>query len=77
MQMRWVALKLDAGGGVIADIPIPVGDRATEMAYTLEQLDETATTLVVGVSLGSPTQPFDPDDGAWEPHGWRFGALGE
>jgi hypothetical protein len=74
MRMRWIALKLDADGKKIGEIVVPpLSDRDTEMVFTLEDLDATASVFVIGVSLGDPTAPFDPDDRGWRRHGWRLG----
>jgi hypothetical protein len=69
-RMRWVAAKLDAGGRVLARIPVGSLDRGTHAAVTVENLDGVDRVLVVGVNVGSTDQAFDPDQGEWEPHGW-------
>jgi hypothetical protein len=76
-RMRWVALKLDAAGHEKGRFPITSYDRGTDAQMTLVDLEGTARVVVIGVSLGDPDLPFDPNDGVWEPHGWLLTVLPE
>jgi hypothetical protein len=69
-RMRWVAVKLDAAGKPLGEMPIAASDRATHASVTLELLDGAHDVLVVGVNVGSTEHAFDPNQGEWEPHGW-------
>ena len=75
--MRWVVLKLDASGRERARVAVPTTERATEAQVTVVDLDGVDTALVVGVNAGEPTEPFDPDEGPWEPHGWMLTVAAE
>ncbi|HEX4448826.1 MAG TPA: hypothetical protein VH044_18920 [Polyangiaceae bacterium] len=76
-RMRWVAVKLDAAGQALAELPVTSLDRATRTSMTIESLDAAAAVLIVGVDVGSTEHPFDPDQGEWEPHGWLLTLEGE
>jgi hypothetical protein len=76
-RMRWVILKIDASGAVIATLPVTSLDRATHTSMTVESLDGVDRLVVVGVNVGSTEHPFDPDQGEWEPHGWLLTLEGE
>jgi hypothetical protein len=76
-RMRWAVVKLAADGSEIAQMAIPSLDRGTDAQMTMVELDKVAAVLVVGVSLGDPKWPFDPDDGVWEPHGWMLTVAAE
>ncbi len=69
-KMRWAIVKLDAAGRELGHLPIPTTDRATSAQMSLVGLEAVATVLVVGANAGDAAYPFDPDDEAWEPHGW-------
>jgi hypothetical protein len=68
--MRWVVVKLDATGRVLALKFVGSLDRSTQAAVTVENLDSVDHVLVVGVNVGTTEQPFDPNQGEWESHGW-------
>jgi hypothetical protein len=40
-------------------------------------VDRVASVLLVGVNVGDPLYPFDPDDAVWEPHGWTLTLASE
>jgi hypothetical protein len=69
---RWAFVKLDKTGHEIGRVPIPTTERATHANMTLVDIDSAAVDriLLVGVNAGDPACAFDPDDQAWEPHGW-------
>ncbi|MFO0677771.1 MAG: hypothetical protein U0169_14640 [Polyangiaceae bacterium] len=69
-KMRWTAVKVDAEGRKRAAIPVAAYDKATESQATITELGGTAFVYVVGVEVGEPFVPIDPDDGAWEPHAY-------
>jgi len=69
-KMRWSAVKVDREGRKRAAIPIAAYDKAVEAQGTLTELDGVAWVYVVGVAVGEPFVPIDPDDGSWEPHGY-------
>ncbi len=69
-RMRWVALKFDGRGAVLAQIHVTSPDRATQAALTLEGLDGIDRVVMVGVNVGSTEHKFSPAQGEWEPHGW-------
>lgn len=71
-RMRWVVVKVDAKGAATALLPVTGFDRGTEAELSVTNLDDTATVLVVGVNVGDPYRPFDPDDAVFEPHGWML-----
>jgi hypothetical protein len=75
--MRWVAVKLDAAGHSLAEIPVRSLDRGTRASMTVEALDGVDRVLIVGVNVGSTEQPFDPAQGEWEPHGWLLTVQAE
>jgi hypothetical protein len=68
--MRWVAVKVDAAGRAIGEIPM--GSRGTRATLTVEQLEDTSQVRIVGVDIGDTEGPFDPGPGEWEPHGWML-----
>lgn len=74
-RMRWVVLKFGPSGEHVGTIPIVSEDRGNEARMTLMGLGNVSRLLLVGVSLGDPRFPFDPDDGAWEPHGYMVTLL--
>jgi hypothetical protein len=67
---RWALVKLDAAGRELGRVVIPTRERATEAQMTLVELEGVDRVLLVGVNVGDPSYRFDPDDEAWEPHGW-------
>ena len=67
---KWSLVKIDASGREIGRVPIATKERATEAQITLADLGAADRVLLVGVNVGDPTYQFDPDDAAWEPHGW-------
>jgi hypothetical protein len=69
-RFRWVVLKLDAAGRVLAEIPIPSLDAGTHTSLTVDGLAGVDRVLVVAANLGSTEHPFDPLQHEWEPHGW-------
>lgn len=69
-RMRWAVVKVDAAGRPAAVLPIATQKMATHAAITVETLDGVDHLLVVGVDVGSTEHAFDPNQGAWEPHGW-------
>lgn len=69
-RMRWLVVKLDAAGKVMAELPVTSVDRATRASLTIESLETVDSVLIVGVNVGSTEHPFDPDQWEWEPHGW-------
>jgi hypothetical protein len=76
-RMRWVVVKLDASGGMMAEVPVTSLDRGTRASMTVESLDGVDHLLIVGVNVGSTEHPFDPTQGEWEPHGWLLTLAGE
>jgi hypothetical protein len=76
-RMRWIVLKLDPNGKELDELPIPSTERATEAVMTVENLDGVDRVVMVGLGLGSTEDPFDPDDGVWEPHGWLLTVASE
>jgi hypothetical protein len=69
-RLRWIVLKLDAAGRVLAQIPIPSLDAGTHTSLTVDNLAGVDRVLLVTANLGSTEHPFDPQQGEWEPHGW-------
>ena len=69
-RMRWAVVKVDAAGRPAAVLPIATQRLATRASITVELLDAVDHLLVVGVNVGSTEHPLDPNQGAWEPHGW-------
>jgi hypothetical protein len=67
---RWAFVKVDANGREMGRVLIPTTERATSAQMTLVGLDGVDRVLLVGVNVGDPAYAFDPDDEAWEPHGW-------
>jgi hypothetical protein len=67
---RWALVKLDKNGGELGRNVIPTPERATQAQMTLVSLDAVDRILLVGVNVGDPAYRFDPDDEAWEPHGF-------
>jgi hypothetical protein len=76
-RMRWMAVKVDASGRVLSEIPIRTLDRVTHASLTLDDVGGAARVRVVGVDLGSTERAFDPDQGEWEPHGWLLTVAAE
>lgn len=76
-RMRWVVVKLDAAGRVLAQLPVGSPDRATRAAMTVATLDGVDHVLVVGVNIGDTERGFNPDDQQWEPHGWLLTVAAE
>ena len=71
-RMRWVGLKLDSDGRVLAQIRVSSPNFATQAAMTLDGLDGTDRVVVVGVNVGSTEHTFLPAQGEWEAHGWTL-----
>ena len=69
-RMRWEIVKLDAKGYDMADIHVTSLPLGTSASMTVEPLDGVDRVAVVGVNVGSTEQPFQPNQGWWEPHGW-------
>jgi hypothetical protein len=69
-RMRWVVVKLDATGRVLALKFVGSLDRSTQAAATVENLDSVDHVLVGGVNVGTTEQPVNPNQGEWESHGW-------
>jgi hypothetical protein len=67
---RWAFVKLDASGRELGRIVIPTSERATHVQMTLVDLEGVDRIMLVGTNVGDPAYAFDPDDEAWEPHGW-------
>ena len=44
---------------------------------SLANLDDTAQILLVGVNLGDPKFPYDPDEIVAEPHAWLLSLQAE
>ncbi len=74
---RWAFVKIDAQGRELGRVQIPTTERATQASMTLVDLDAVDRVLLVGVNVGDPTYPFDPDDEVWEPHGWLVTVANE
>ncbi len=71
-RMRWVGLKLDSDGRVLAQIRVSSPNFATQAAMTLDGLDGTDRVVVVGVNVGGTEHTFLPAQGEWEAHGWTL-----
>ncbi len=72
-RMRWVVVKLDAGGRPLGELPMGSLARGTHATLTVERLEaKVARLLVVGVNVGDTEGPFDPTAGEWEAHGWTL-----
>jgi hypothetical protein len=69
-KMRFAIVKLDAAGRELGHLPIPTTDKATAAQMSVVDLGAVATVLVVATNCGDAAYPFDPDDEAWEPHGY-------
>jgi hypothetical protein len=76
-RILWTLVRVDAAGREISRVGVPEQDRGTEAQTSLVHLDGVARVLVVGTNAGDPLYPFDPDDYAWEPHGWVVSLAGE
>lgn len=76
-KMKWAVVKLDARGKEIGHLVVPSHDRAVEAQMTVVDLDDVASLLLIGVATGDGLYPFDPDDEAWEPHGWLLTVASE
>lgn len=76
-RMRWVVVKLDAAGRVLAQLPVGSTDRSTRASMTVATLEGVDRVLVVGVDVGDTERAFDPDAREWEPHGWLLTLEGE
>jgi hypothetical protein len=75
-RILWALARVDASGNELSRVAVPGPDRGTEAQTTLVDLDGVARVLVIGASAGEPLYPFDPDDYAWEPHGWVVSLAG-
>ncbi|MDB4940767.1 MAG: hypothetical protein JWP97_301 [Labilithrix sp.] len=67
---RWALVRVDAQGHELGRVAVPTRQRATETQMTLVDLAGVDHVLLVGTNVGDPSYRFDPDDEAWEPHGW-------
>ncbi len=76
-KMRFTAVKLDASGNKIGQIPITGLPRTTEAQRTIADLDGVASVLIVAMNAGDSSFGFDPDDVAWEPHGYLLTIAAE
>jgi hypothetical protein len=75
-RMRWMALKVDSGGAILAAIRVSSPDLATQAALTLDALDGIDRVVIVGANVGSTEHKFSPAQGEWEPHGWMLTVEG-
>jgi hypothetical protein len=69
-RMRWAMVKLDDAGRPVGRVLVPTTPKATSAQMSLVELDGVAAVLVVAANVGAWTEPFDPDDGVWERHGY-------
>lgn len=76
-RIRWVCVKLDESFREKARIAVGTPERATEVQMSLANLDDTAQILLVGVNLGDPKFPYDPDEIVAEPHAWLLSLQAE
>ena len=76
-RIRWVCVKLDENFRERARISVGTPERATEAQMSLANLDDTAQILLVGVNLGDPKFPYDPDEIVAEPHAWLLSLQAE
>jgi len=76
-RMLWSLVRLDATGRELGRMAVVGRERGTSTQGSLVDLDGTARVLVVGASAGDPLVPFDPDDYAWERHGWVVSLASE
>jgi hypothetical protein len=77
-RMRWAIVLVDARGQEARRLVIPSEDRGAEAQMSTGDLAGASRVLLVGVNVGDPHVPFDPDDAPWERHGWlvTFAAEG-
>jgi hypothetical protein len=76
-RLRWVVVKLDAKGHEIARVAATTPPKATEAHLSIVDVEDASALLVVVANVGDWTAPFDPDDDAWEPHGWLLTIAAE
>jgi hypothetical protein len=76
-KMRWVVVKLDAGGREIGRQEATAPPKAVEAHLQVWGVEDAASLLVVATNTGNWTTPFDPDDDVWEPHGWLLTIAAE
>jgi hypothetical protein len=70
VAFSWVLVRVGAGGEELSRVTAPIQAHATLVEQTLEDLQDVAGVLVVGVNLGGvdPAHPFDPDVEPFEAH---------
>jgi hypothetical protein len=76
-RFRWMVLKLDPGGAALGSVLIASTPRATSAQATITELDGTDSVLVVAMNAGDESRPYDPDDGAFEPHAYLLTLASE
>lgn len=76
-SFRWAAVKVDAAGQPVAQVPFPSVVRATEVRGDVLNLEGVAAVWLVAMNAGDPAFGFDPDDEVWEPHGWLLTLAGQ
>jgi hypothetical protein len=69
-RMRWCFLAFDSEGKLTKRKPVPVAEKAVFAGDTLVEFGAATELWLVGTALGDPRSPFDPDDLAFEPHGY-------
>lgn len=69
-KLRFVAVKLDANGAILQQLPFGVAEKGTSCALSVGELDATDAVVLVGTNVGSSDEPLDPETTPREPHGW-------
>jgi hypothetical protein len=76
-RMRWIVLKRDAQERTVSELVVTSAEHRTAASMTIEELDDVDHILIVAQNLGSTEHPFNPDQGAWESHGWLLTLEGQ
>jgi hypothetical protein len=76
-SFRWAALKLDATGKRVGEVPVAPVERLREIAIDVRHLEGVASVLLVGWNAGDPARPWSPDAPLTLPHGYDVAIYAE
>jgi hypothetical protein len=69
----WRALKLDAAGRRVGEIPVPPLETTRKITIDVRRLAGVKSIVLVGVNVGDPIRAFHPDEPPSPGHGYELG----